>query len=170
MKRIGLHSALLASIACIAGCSLTPVKNEMPLVRSFTARATNSNDTKVVIFNESSMVLHGIDNTGRLNVKLDGKGVARLQIGEYVQVIVPRGKHQVYLEHRDMFMFRSDHELEFTNAETFLQVRATPISNEAKVVPELAPQFDVKFRPALLAPTGPPEVPVRALSSPNRRP
>ena len=148
MKRIGLPGALVAALAFIAGCSLPPVKNEMPLVGSFTARAADSNDTKVVIFNESSMVLHGIDNTGRLNVTLDGKGVAQLNIGEYVQVIVPRGKHHVNLEHRDVFMFRSDHEVEFTTAETFLKVRATPVSNEAKVVPELAPQFDVKFRPA----------------------
>jgi len=150
MKRIGLPGALLVALACLAGCSLPPVKNEMPLARSFTARAANSNETKVVIFNQSSMVLHGIDNTGRLNVKLDGKGVAQLNIGEFVQVIVPRGKHQVNLEHRDVFMFRSDHELEFTNAETFLKVRATPVSNEAQVVPELAPQFDVKFRPAAM--------------------
>ena len=148
MKIIGLQIVLLAAIASMTGCSLSPVKNEIPLVKGLAAKATNPNETKVVIFNESSMVLHGIDNTGRLNVSMDGKGVGQINIGEYVQVIVPQGKHEVSLEHRDMFMFRSKHDVEFTRPETFLKVRATPVSNEAKVVPELPEQFDVKFRPA----------------------
>jgi hypothetical protein len=149
MKRIALNATtLFAFIAFTTGCTLSPVKNEIPLVKNFAAKATNPNETKVVIFNESNMLLHGIDKTGRLNVTLDGKGVAQLDLGEYVQIIVPQGKHEVNLEHRDMALFRSKHDVEFPKPETYLKVRATPVSNEALVVPELPAQFDVKFRPA----------------------
>src|SRR6185503_13234757 len=131
MKNLVCTAALLLLAAVFCGCASDPVRNEIPLVKGLASKATDPNDTKVVIFNQSSMVTHGLDNSGRINVKLNGKGVGQLNINEYVQVIVSKGPYELDLEHRDLVSFRSHHKVEFTGPESFLRINATVISHEA---------------------------------------
>ncbi|MDB6124831.1 MAG: hypothetical protein JWQ71_3824 [Pedosphaera sp.] len=149
MKQSIQLSALLILSLLLTGCSsLSPVKNEIPLVKGgLDIKPTNTNDTKLVIFNDSSVVGFGIDGTGRINVKLNDKGVAQLNIGRYTQVIVPKGKYQVDLEHLDMFHFTSQHQIELVKPESFLMIYATPTSNKAELLSTLPQDFEQKYRP-----------------------
>lgn len=138
---------LLTAPLFLVGC-LTPVKNEIPLVGGgLSAAASDTNDTRLVIFNDSNFVLYGLDGSGRINVKLNGKGVAQIRIGYYAQVIVPKGSYQVDLTHRDTADFTSHHEIELANAESFLEIHSTMVSNEAILIPALPEDFEKKFKP-----------------------
>jgi hypothetical protein len=136
-------------ITSLTGCRLTPVKNEIPLVTGdISLQQADPNYTKLLIFNASNYLMFGIDGTGRINVMLNGKGVAHLNIYEYAQLIVPKGKHKVSLVHRDIVHLSSEHEIDLVNAESFLKVYATVTSNRAKLVAVLPKNFDKKFKRA----------------------
>jgi hypothetical protein len=147
MKRISQLVLLLVIALLLAGC-LTPVQNEIPLAGSdLSVKATGTNDTKLVIFNTSNYLLYGWDGTGRINVKLNGRGVAQLKVGYYAQVIVPKGSYQVDLLHVDREYYSSQHQIELSEPESYLEVRAISFSNEARLVPALPPNFGKKFNP-----------------------
>src|SRR5438132_12376195 len=83
MKRMIELFCVVALSMCLTGC-LTPVKNEVPLAGGdLSVYATKTNETKLVIFNDSNSLLYGLDGSGRINVSLDGKGVAQLNIGRF---------------------------------------------------------------------------------------
>lgn len=147
MKRISQLALLLAVPLLLAGC-LTPVKNEIPLAGpDLSLPATNPNETRLVIFNDSNYLLYGLDGSGRINVKLNGRGLTQLKVGYYVQVIVPRGSCEVGLLHVDQEYYSTTHQIELTGPEAFLEVRVTGFSNEARLVPALPPNFEKKFKP-----------------------
>jgi len=138
-------SALLVLPLLLSGC-LTPVQSEIPLAQGdLSVKATNTNDTKLLIFNDSDHVLYGLDGSGRINVKLNGKGVAQLHNGQYLQVILQKGSYRVDLAHLDMVKFSSKYQIELTNSESFLEIRSTPTSNHAEIVPALPPNFERDF-------------------------
>jgi hypothetical protein len=147
MKRISQLAILLVVPLLLTGC-LTPVKNEIPLAGSdLSVKATSTNDTKLVIFNVSNYLLYGLDGTGRINVKLNGQGVAQLKVGYYAQLIVPKGSYRVDLLHVDRDYYSSQHQIELSEPESFLEIRAISFSNEARLVSTLPPDFGKKFKP-----------------------
>jgi hypothetical protein len=147
MKRITVFFSAATLSLFLTGC-LTPVKNEVPLAGGdLFLRTTNTNETKLVIFNDSDVLLFGIDGSGRINVKLDGKGVAQLNIGRYAQVITSKGQHQVELLHLDVVHFRSHHSIALSAPESFLRIYATSLGNKIELVPELPPEFEKRFKP-----------------------
>src|SRR5258705_5987192 len=126
---IQLTTVLLFSLL-LTGC-LSPVKNEIPLVQGgLSVKPTSTNDTKLVIFNISNSFLYKIDGSGRINVKLNGQGVAQLKIGHYAQVIVPKGRYKIELTHRDMADITSDHNIEFRDSESFVEIYSNPLSTQ----------------------------------------
>ena len=147
MRRIIQRFFVVVLSLFLAGC-LTPLKNEIPLAGGdLSARATKTNETKLVFFNDSDFLMFGIDSTGRINVTLDGKGVAQLNIGRYAQVITSKGRHTIDLVHRDIFHFRSHHVIELNDPDSFLKIYATPVGNAVKLLPVLPPGFVIKFTP-----------------------
>jgi hypothetical protein len=140
-------AALIIALQTLSGC-LSPVKNEIPLLSGdLSLKATNALDTKLVIFNDSNYLMFGLDGSGRINIKLNGKGVTQLNLGCYTQMIVPKGGYQLDLTHLDMGTFSSRHQIELTQPESFLEIRATPASNAAQLVPALPADFAAKFTP-----------------------
>ncbi|MGA3265191.1 MAG: hypothetical protein ABSE16_00020 [Verrucomicrobiota bacterium] len=147
MKRPVQIVAFLALCLLVTGC-LTPVKNQMPLACvSDWARPAGTNDTKLVIFNTSDYLAYGLDGSGRINVRLDGRGVGQINLRRYAQLIIPKGAYDVELVHLDMGTFTSHHQIELTEPESYLQIFATPTSNRAFLVSHLPPDFAGKFRP-----------------------
>jgi hypothetical protein len=147
MKHIVRLSAVLILSLFLTGC-LSPVRNEIPLAKGgLNIKPSNTNEAKLVIFNDSSVVGFGIDGTGRINVRLNGKGVTQLNIGRYTQVIVPKGKYQLDLDHLDMVHFTSKHQIELVQPESFLLISATPVSNKAEMLSVPPPDFEAKYRP-----------------------
>jgi hypothetical protein len=147
MKRSLQPSSLIVALLFLAGC-LTPVKNEMPLAKDdLSTMPADTNHTKLVIFNDSAFMSYGLDGSGRINVTINGKGLGQIKVGRYAQVIVPKGKCQVDLMHRGMSDCFSQYDFEFSGSESFLEIAATPFSNEANCVSALPKDFEKKYMP-----------------------
>ena len=111
-------------------------------------KSASTNDTKLVIFNTSDYLAYGLDGSGRINVRLNGQGVGQINLRRYARLIVPRGAYAVELVHLDsMCTFRSHHQIELTEPESYLQIFATPTSNRAFLVSHAPPDFAGKFSP-----------------------
>jgi hypothetical protein len=104
-----------------------------------------------VLVNNSSKLLHGTDGTGRINVLLDGKAVGGPNIGEYVQIEVPKGKHTLETWHLDVIKFRTEEEIN-VDQDLVIQRKATPFSNRIFVQKTMP---DGEFRPYLAPADGP---------------
>ena len=74
-----------------------------------------------------------MDGSGKINIAIDGKGVCRLGIGEFVIVEANPGEHKIDLEHRDIILFKSSHTINAVEKDNFIQVFATPVSNVAEI-------------------------------------
>jgi hypothetical protein len=124
----------LSSVALLAGCMMAPIKPEIThLSEDIASRSSVPGEARLVFFNNSSKLMYGPDNTGRVNIWLNGKALGGPNIGEYIQVQLPKGKHQLTLMHLDMFEFRSVHDLEALDDLLFVELRATVVSNEVQV-------------------------------------
>jgi hypothetical protein len=135
LKRI---TVLTITAALLAGCGLTPVKSELILLDG--DRDTpimNSEYTKVVFFNNSSTRLFGVDGTGRSNVWIDDKAVGGPDIGEFIQLQVTRGRHNLKLVHKDGELITSIHEVDVQSNPTYLELLARLRTNEVRVSDEL---------------------------------
>ena len=135
-------------ILCIAGCSnLTSIKNEIPLASSeLTLTTSTPSETKVLLFNSSDVRTFKIDGSGRMNISANGKGIGQLDIGQYLQVILPKGRHRFRLSHRDLQEFESFHELQLQDAESIIEICATATGNRARLRADLPDQFPSSFR------------------------
>ena len=146
MKKTLIYLIIAYFSTLIAGCAATlpAVQNEFPISRSkITINPTDNNLTRLVIFNSAIVIIHPI--TGRLNIYLNGKGVAQLGIGEYIQTLVPRGSYNVTLLHHDLFPFSSSHRIEITGTEAYLEVYPTILSNAARLVKDLPDEFEERY-------------------------
>jgi hypothetical protein len=137
-----------AFFAAVSGCAMAPVQPEVPLLGSdLSVRSSNPNEAKLVFVNTTSKLSHGADGTSRINVRIDGKAVGGPNIGEYVQVQVPKGKHQVEVWHLDVMKFRSEEEIN-VDQDLFIEMKATPFSNKI-LVQSTMPEGE--FRPLAIA-------------------
>ena len=104
---------------------------------------------RVIFFNSSNWVLFGLDGSGKLNIFLADKNLASLEIGTYVQLMLPHGEYDVTIAHLDIATFTSAHILAVTGEEVFVEVFAKTTSNGLEVVEELPADFAEDYRPAL---------------------
>lgn len=141
MKLVIKYLSLIALAAALAGCALPPrLPSEMPLLGPDLAiRSSSASDVKMLVFNSSNKLFFGLDGSGRIDVRLNGKALGSLDIGEYLQVQIPKGKHVLTLSHLDFIDFVSKHDLEATTDPLIVEIWATPISNSIKVHPEMPP-------------------------------
>lgn len=141
LSRFLILSWVLGFIGCASN-----VKHETPLFQGALDKAPDSKgETKAVIFNNSNKIAFGMDGSGRLALALDGKGVCHLNIGEYVQVVVPRGTHQLKLTHWDVVNFTSNHSVRLDAPIVYVEAKATIVSNEATVFPGPPKDFRAKY-------------------------
>lgn len=145
------HLAFVLALSFLAGCTMAPIKSEWPLMGSnLSLKSTDPSQAKMLIFNNSSKLMFGSDNTGLINIKLNGKGAGSLDIGEYIQLQVLRGKHKLELVHRDLFDFggfKSEHEIEITGDSIIIEIAATPVSNKIQIHKEIPPDVPKFFFP-----------------------
>jgi hypothetical protein len=135
----------LALLVATSGCMMAPLRPELPLLDDdLSIHSSDPNGVKLVLLNNSNKWMYGLDRTGRVNIWLDGKAVAGPDIGEYVQLQIPKGKHQLELVHLDVTKHRSIHEIDAQTSPLFVELRATPLSNKIRLHDEM-PQGE--FRP-----------------------
>jgi len=133
---------------------MAPVRPEMPhLGADLSLRSTSPNEVKVVFVNISNSLTHGLDSSGRINIWLDGKAVGGPDIAEYLQVQIPKGNHQLILEHLDMAKWRSAHDIFLQTDPTIIAIRATTTSNEIEFRREMpSPGALGPYRPHVFGP------------------
>lgn len=135
-----MHSSLrLLLVAFLAllfqACAIAPVPTELPLHQGGQMQVPpkQPGKTYLLLYNNANKLLHGLDNTARLNVWLDGKGVGGLDIGHYVQLVLPDGDHTLKLVHRDLVNFESIHKLTLAGEPIFVEMWPTIVSNAVAV-------------------------------------
>jgi hypothetical protein len=140
------YAVLLAATTFVAlsGCAMAPVQPEVPLLGSdLSVRSSHPDQAKLVFVNTTSKLTHGADGTSRINVRLDGKAVGGPNIGEYVQIQVPKGRHHLEVWHLDVLKFRTEQEIN-VDQDLFVELKATPFSNRILVQSTMP---DGEFRP-----------------------
>ncbi len=125
---------IIVSAILLFGCAVAPIQREIELLSQDIAQpVSDTSKVRLVLFNNSNRFLYGMDGSGKINVSLDGKGLCRLSIGEYVIVETLPGKHTIDLEHRDMALFKSSCTISADEKINYVQVFATPASNVAEI-------------------------------------
>lgn len=115
-----------------SSCSTPYIKPEVKLPsQSIKELPSDKSMSKLVIFNQTNPIING---GTKILVVLDGKKVGQLNLHEYLITDITKGNHKLHLEHLDMFTFKSDHNINIQRDQEFLQVKATPFSNSAKLV------------------------------------
>ncbi|MBK22860.1 MAG: hypothetical protein CME70_02550 [Halobacteriovorax sp.] len=131
---------LLPLLLLISSCGITPIKREVELPpQELKFDNIPEGKSRVVIYNSSNWWTHGIDQTGHLNVKLNGKGLGRVDMEKYLVVDATKGKNKIELAHRDILTFNSEHNLDFNKDKHFLSIYATAISSKA-VMTDITPE------------------------------
>jgi hypothetical protein len=125
---------IITPLVFLNGCMVAPIQSELPLLSGDVAqRSTKPDEVVLLLFNNSSKLMFGIDNTGRINSRLNGKALGGPNIGEYLIVQIPKGKHRLQLSHLDVFEFRSVHEIVANDDPLIVEMAATPLSNSIRV-------------------------------------
>ena len=106
--------------------------------------------SKVIFFNNVSFA-HSVDRTGTIAISLNGKGLATLKAFSYVQVFLEKGQYDLYMEHWDLFVFKSNHKLQIDKDEVFVEVSPTATSNKYKILDQLPSGFEEKYKPAYVS-------------------
>jgi hypothetical protein len=78
---------------------------------------------------------------------LDGKAVGGPNIGEFVQIQVPKGMHTLEIWHLDLIKFRTEREIA-VDQDLVIELKATPFSNKVLVQTTMP---DGNFRPHVVA-------------------
>ena len=121
--------AILGMLTLLSGCVSGPLKPEVPLLGpSLHQRSTKADEAVLLVYNNSSKLMYLFDKNGSLSVRLDSKAEAQLDIGRYVQLQIPKGKHRLTLSHVDVFEFKSELEFEANADPTIVEIAAMPFS------------------------------------------
>ncbi len=138
--------SVIICFVLLAGCAVTPIQREIELPTQDLAQSTaGDSKARLIMFNNSNKFWFGMDGSGKINIALDGKGVCRLSIGEFVIVETNPGEHKIDLEHRDMALFKSSCTINAVEKDSFIQVYATPTSNAAEITSK-PDSFEYSYR------------------------
>ena len=139
--------ATIGILAALIGCAATPPVQEVSLPSQSLNKFPEDGSIQLVIFNDSNTLLYGLDNSGKINIHFDGKGVGQLSIGQYVILSVKEGTHKIDLLHKDIVNMSSTHQVSVSDSPTYLKIHANADSNGAEVVQKPG-DFESKFKPA----------------------
>jgi len=139
---------LIGSLFILTGCTATTPEREVQLPsQSLIQPLNNDKQAKLIVFNDSNKLMYGLDNSGKINIHLNGKGVGQLKIGEYVILSVEKGNNTIDLLHKDIVNFSSSHQIIVSESPTHLKIYAKVTSNGAEIV-QKPNSFESKFKSA----------------------
>lgn len=79
------------------------------------------------------------------DIWLDGKGVVRLETGQYVELFVAKGAHTLKLLHQDLLDFYSAHEIVINESPAIIEICSVLTSNKARLLKALPDGFKESF-------------------------
>ena len=83
---------------------------------------------------------------GSINVVLNGKNLATLEFDNYVQVFLDPGTYSMTLNHRDVFDFSNQYELNVTGSRHLVEVFIEPLATKYRTASHLPNDFNTRFR------------------------
>ena len=146
MKFLRLVLIALA-LAALAGCAVPRLASQFPPTDQRLTAPVLTGHSRVIVFNASLVALPGVDHTDRLQVLIDGHALGSLDRGEYAQVFLPPGRHDVTLRHRDIVWFETEHPLLIDRPVRWLGIRSEPMENVLDARDEPPAEFGKKYRP-----------------------
>ena len=109
----------LGLVVTLSGCVVPPVKSEYPLLSpEADHRREKPEDVRILIFNASNPVW-SFANSGK-DIWIDGKGVARLETGQYIELFIAKGPHEIKLLHQDVVDFYSTHRITISESDSII--------------------------------------------------
>lgn len=151
--RIGV--AMIVAACLVSGCAALPsVQPEWPVwIGPVPASSPAPGATRVVFFNSSSKFPYGVDGSGLLNIRLDDRGVASLEPGQFVEIAVPAGRYGVLLTNRIYVQgpfgweprdINSNHMVDVSGDALFVEAYVGIVGHGLKVVPLLPEGYERK--------------------------
>lgn len=146
---MGIYFVIVLSILFLmTSCALKAIPSSYNFVNDSEKVEINKlGNGKILIYNGAT-ILHTIDNTARLNIWIDDKGLGQIRPGEYVVIDLTKGAYQFKILHLDMVNIRSNHNMEIDNTTTIIEVKPTITSNKVTIKNILPSNFE-KFRYAV---------------------
>lgn len=140
-------AAFAVCLCAVSGCAIPRIASEFPRTDQHLSAPVPTGLSRVVVFNSSNSVLYGLDHSGRMHVLIDARAVGSLDPGEYAQVFLPQGRHDVALRHRDMTWIETEHPVLIDRAERYLNVTCEPAGQRLEAQDQPPPDFGRKYRP-----------------------
>jgi hypothetical protein len=141
-----LSGLMITAILTITGCDrqASVPKFDLPGL-NLNAKA-ESNPAKVIFFNNSDVVTHGIDSRGAVTIKINGKDLVALPPHTYVRIFLEKNEYDLHLSHLDGSLFESDHKLKVDKDEMFVEVSPGATSNSYKIADRLPDNFITEYK------------------------
>jgi hypothetical protein len=128
-------------------CALPPPLIKLPIPdQNWSVTPADTSEVKVIIFNTSGGLAHGIDRTGGINCIIDGMSLGFIDMKAYAIVFLKPGIHILKLSHWDAWTMTSEHLIEIPQHETYLRIYATLFSNDIEIKESLPDDFKTRYK------------------------
>jgi hypothetical protein len=135
-----IRIALVILIGTVSSCALKPIPSDYISTRLTNIDAATLGNGKILIYNGAD-ILHGIDNTSRLNILIGDKSIGQIRKKEYTILQLEKGKYEFNVLHVDMVKMRSKHTVEINENTKIIRIEPTITSNKLTVTNELPSNF-----------------------------
>lgn len=132
-----IFSFLLILISC------STIK-EMEAIQDSPLRGNVTDDMcRVVFFNDSHDLLYAM--TGKIWIGLNNKKIGMINRNQYIEVNLSKGNYELFLEHWDLFVFKSRHNIVLEKDTNYVLVKTKPTSNDFKIIESKPDNFENRF-------------------------
>ena len=133
---------VFATLSCAGIATIRP---EIPLPPQSIDTPVPAGLARVVFFNgpQGGTTIDGAD---KVNIIIDGRGLASLRKWQFVQVFLAPGTYEVKLEHLDIGTFGSGHLLDVEAGDNWVKAYSTLTSNRLERIDQQPDRFIEKYR------------------------
>jgi hypothetical protein len=131
---------LLVVLGCNLSCALKAIPSDYTATRLPTIDMGSLGNGTILIYNGAD-ILHGMDNTARLNIWIGEKAMGQIRKKEYTILQLENGTYDFNVLHIDMFNMRSKHSVEIDENTKVIRIEPTVTSNKLTVTNELPTNF-----------------------------
>ncbi len=140
-KKSNIVLMFFAFLLILISCSTI---KKMESIHDYPLRESVAEDTcRVIFFNDSNDFFYAL--TGKIWIGLNNKKIGTINRNEYLEVILSKGNHELFLEHWDLFVFKSRHNIVFEKDTNYVLVKTKPTSNDFKVIESKPDNFENRF-------------------------
>ncbi|GIQ57552.1 hypothetical protein Flavo103_06880 [Flavobacterium collinsii] len=130
----------------VFSCGLKSVPSEYTFIENglVNVELSKLGNGKILIYNGAGF-LYKMDNTGELNIWIDGKSLGQLRTNEYVVIDLEKGKRKFEILHFDVVNMGSKKEVEIDEHTKIIRIKPNLFSNRLSVTNKMPGNF-AEFR------------------------